>query len=254
MPNRIGPGSRHIAAFLTNEQRNLRNTASKRDIERANDQALQAAIRASQQHAMASEHLDGLTQEQRVAQETGNRKYIDEANDAALALGLQRSLDPANDVPRAARHFIPDDEFLVQRGLIEELKRWLTGQGFSIRKNNGDSNNCLIISMLQHATGDYQQNHEEAARKYKAMLVNWSGGKETSSSALFADDELARKLVEAINRDYFGTRTERYLRFEFMTADLDGRPAVRTFGDGTRAAAILDGGGHYEACLYPHQA
>ncbi len=243
MPTGIGTRHPDINRYLSEEQRLLTRAASEKDVERANDLALQAAIKASRQHD------DGLTAAQKFARETGNADLIEEANDEALALALQASLDPANDAPKSARTSVPDEEFLLQRAVLDKLRQVLAEQGFVIKKNNGDSNNCLIISMLQHVTDNYESNHTERARHYKALVSQWSNGQEKSSSALFSDDALGKKLVEQINRDYFNDQKDAYLRFQFFTADLDGNPAVRTLGDGPRTAAIIDGAGHYEACV-----
>lgn len=243
MPKPIGPANRHLTAFFSPQQRALGKHASRHEVDKANEAALEQAIDASLQHD------DGLTAAQKFARETGDPALIQESNDAALALAMNRSLDPAQDAPKTGRSTVPAHEFRVQRGLIAKLKRWLVDQGFVIKKNNGNSNNCLIISMLQHVTGNYASNHTREAARYKAMIVAWSRGQEKSSSALFSDDALAEKLIDQMNKDHFGEQTERYIRFKFVTADLDGNPAVRELGKGPRSAGIVDGGGHYEAYL-----
>lgn len=236
-----GRPSAHFPSALHDSQQKLGQDASAQAVEKANQQALDAALKASLAHD------DGLTAKQKFARETGDPTLIEEANDEALALGIQRSLDPGNDVPKSVRKGIPEDEFASQRGVIAKLKGWLKNHGFSIKPNNGDRNNCLIISMLQHVTGDYASKHAKEARHYKQQIVQWSGGKEKSSAALHSDDALTRRLIAQINKDYFGDRKEDYVRFNFTTADLHGNPAFREMGDGPRIAGILDGGGHYEA-------
>ena len=238
-PTKSSP--RQLDAFLTpSQQKNL--SASQDELDRANDEALQAAIRAS----LTSDDY-GLTAAQVFARETGDPEAMRLANDEALARGIQASLQPASAPPKAVRANVPVDELTAQRSLIDKLRDWLATHGFDIRRNNGNQNNCLIISMLQHATGDYHSEHAAQAKHYKKLLVERSGGEEKGSNALFSDDELTRWLIARINRDFFGDRRELYLKFRFVTADLDGKPAVRTTGEGSRIAGIVDMAGHYEA-------
>ncbi len=211
-------------------------------MDRADDAALQDALRAS----LSDDH-NGLTAAQIFARETGDPETMRQANDEALALGIQASLKPDKVAPKAARHVVPANELTAQRALIDKLRQWLSTHGFDIRSNRGNQNNCLIISMLQHASGDYHSEHAAQAKHYKKLLGEHSGGKEKSSNALFSDDDLTRWLIAQINRDFFGDRRELYLKFRFVTADLDGNPAVRTIGDGSRVAGIVDMAGHYEA-------
>lgn len=242
MSHRIGGKPVNASPSLLHPaQQNLSSSATTEAIDRANDEAMKAAIDASLNHD------DGLTAKQRFARETGDAALIQEANDEALALGIQASLDASDAAKATARPSIPNDEFAAQRGIIAQLKGWLKNHGFWIAPNNGDRNNCLIISMLQHVTGDYASNHEQQARQYKQQVIQWSGGKEKTSSALHSDESLTRKLISQINQDYFGEHKEAYVRFRFVTADLDGNPAVREIGEGRRVAGIVDGAGHYEA-------
>lgn len=238
-PSKSSP--RPLDAFLTPSQKKSQS-ASREELDRPNDEALQAAIRAS----LTSDDY-GLTAAQIFARETGDPETMRQANDEALARGIQASLQPASTPPKAARAKVPVDELAAQRSLIDKLKDWLATHGFDIRRNNGNQNNCLIISMLQHATGDYHSEHAAQAKHYKKLLVEQSGGEEKSSNALFSDDALTRWLIARINRDFFGDQRELYLKFRFVTADLDGKPAVRTTGEGTRIAGIVDMAGHYEA-------
>lgn len=230
-------------AFLHPAQLNLGSDASTEAIEKANQEALDAAMVAH----LAPEEWEGLTDAQKLALVSGNPKEIQEANDAALALGIAVSEDSANDVPKMARPVIPASELRAQRSLVDRLKAWLSSRGFEIKSNNGNRNNCLIISMLQHVTGNYDSNHEAAAKKYKALLFDWSGGTEKHDSPLYSDNVLTEMLIDKINADYFGDDSERYLRFKIVSPDHEGKPAVREIGNGRRVAGIIDGAGHYEA-------
>lgn len=230
-------------AFLHASQSKLGLRSGAESIEKANAEALDAAIAES----LIPDVPEGLTAAQKFAFESGDPDLIREANDAALAAGIGASLDNANDVPKRVREIVPADELGVQRSLVGRLKAWLRSQGFEIKSNNGNRNNCLIISMLQHATGNYYSNHESAAKKYKALLFEWSGGTEKHDSPLYSDNVLAEMLIDRINLDYFGDQQERHLRFKIVSPDHEGKPAVREIGNGQRVAGIIDGAGHYEA-------
>lgn len=242
MSSRIGGrSSASYPSGLHESQRKLSPNASAHEISQANDDAMKAAVEASLTHD------DGLTEFQRFARETGDPELMQQANDEALAIGIHRSVDGKHDVPKSARKSIPQEEFHVQHKLLATFRNLMKKLGFDIKPNNGNRNNCLIISMLQHATGNYDSNHEEQAKFFKQKVFEWSGGKEKSSSALHSDDALFRQLIDAINRHYFKEQKELYLRFTLATPDLDGKPTIREVGDGPRVAGIIDGAGHYEA-------
>jgi hypothetical protein len=103
--------------------------------------------------------------------------------------------------------------------------------------------------MLQHVTGDYHSNHVDKAMHYKQQLAQRSGHEIETSHALHSDTELTSWLIDQINHDYFGQQKDRYVCFRMLTADLDGKSAVRSIGEGQRTAIILDGAGHYEAVV-----
>jgi len=244
MPLNIGSFSAHQKSFLGEAQKALSPTARRQAIETANDQALQQAIQVSLQHD------DGLTAAQKFAREAGHAGLIDEANQAAIDEAIEASRHCSMQEATPARTFIPTTEFAAQRGLVAKLKDWLSKHGFIVKPNSGNQIYCLLISMLQHVTGDYSPDSKalnQAAKQYKRMIADWSSGKEKTSSSLFSDDTLTELIVQQINQDYFGERRDQYIQFRFITASLDGEPAERYLGNGPRIEGILDGGGHYEA-------
>lgn len=233
-----------LRSFLGKSQLELTPDSDRQDVSKANDAALQQAIQAS------LEHDDGLTAAQKFARETGDPETIARANQEAVDEAIRASLAQPQQKAEPPRRLIPDEEYAAQSGLIAKLKAWLSKHGFIVRPNSGDQNNCLLISMLQHVTGNYSRDSKalhKAAERYKALVVDWSDGKERSSSSLFSDDMLTELLVEQINQDYFGARRDLYIQFRFITASLDGEPAERHVGNGPRIMGIIDGGGHYEA-------
>lgn len=182
-----------------------------------------------------------LTEGQQAALRSGSEDEIEYANEQALQMAIAASLQVDNQPSQAER--------LAQHKLTDKLKHWFDTHGYEVKPNSGNSNNCLIISMLQHVTGDYHSNHLETARHYKEQLAERSHHTIAVDQPLHSDTGLTDWLVDQINRDYFGDRRDRYLCFWMVTADLDGAPAVRSVGHGHRAMAILDGAGHYEAVV-----
>lgn len=182
-----------------------------------------------------------LTFSQRAALRSGSDKEIAYADEEALQMAIAASLSIENDSLHAERQ--------AQKKLNDQLRHWFGTHGFDVKLNSGNSNNCLIISMLQHVTGDYHSDHLDQASHYKQKLAEQSKNEIGTSQALHSDTALTAWMIGQINRDYFGEQKQRYVCFWMVTADLDGKPAVRCIGEGQRAAAILDGAGHYEAVV-----
>ena len=182
-----------------------------------------------------------LTVGQRAALRSGSDEEIAYADEEALQMAIAASLSLESDSLHAERQ--------AQQTLNGQLRHWFDTNGFDVKPNSGNSNNCLIISMLQHVTGDYHNDHVDQASHYKQKLAQQSGHEIKTSHALHSDTALTSWLIDQINHDYFGQQKDRYVCFWMVTADLDGRPAVRSIGEGQRAAAILDGAGYYEAVV-----
>ncbi len=182
-----------------------------------------------------------LTVGQRAALRSGSDEAIAYADEEALQMAIAASLSLESDALHAERE--------AQQKLNDQLRHWFGTNGFDVKPNSGNSNNCLIISMLQHVTGDYHSDHVDSASHYKKQLAQQSGHEIKTSHALHSDTALTSWLIAQINHDYFGQQKDRYFCFWMVTADLDGKPAVRSIGEGQRAAAIFDGAGHYEAVV-----
>ena len=182
-----------------------------------------------------------LTTSQRAALRSGSDEEIAYADEEALQMAIAASLSLESDSLHAERE--------AQQKLNGQLRNWFDTNGFDVKPNSGNSNNCLIISMLQHVTGDYHSDHVNQASHYKQKLAQQSGHEIKTSHALHSDTVLTSWLIDQINHDYFGQQKDRYVCFRMVTADLDGKSAVRSIGEGQRTATILDGAGHYEAVV-----
>lgn len=182
-----------------------------------------------------------LTTSQAAALRSGSEEAIIYANEEALQMAIAASLSLESDSLLTERE--------AQQALNGKLRQWFGTNGFDVKTNSGNSNNCLIISMLQHVTGDYHSDHVAQASHYKQKLAEQSGNEISTSEALHSDTALTAWMIGQINRDYFGEQKQRHVCFWMVTADLDGNPAVRSIGEGQRAGVIFDGAGHYEAVV-----
>lgn len=229
-----------LEPYLSETQKAAMHRTSAQEIEYANKEALQMAIAASLSTDERDTDTAPIGQQKAALQNTAN-KDIEQAEDDALQLAIALSLSTEQQDLDTGRK--------ANQKLIKKLKHCLSTHGFDVKPNSGNSSNCLIISMLQHVTGDYHSNHVDKATYYKQQLVQKSGEKIEANSSLHSDTKLTSWLIDQINHDYFGQQKDRYFRFEMVTADLDGKQAVRSIGEGQRTAIILDGAGHYEAVV-----
>ena len=229
-----------LETYLTETQKAALHSTSAQEIEYANEEALQMAIAAS----LSTDERDtdtAHTEQQKAALQKPSNKDIEQAEDEALQLAIALSLSTEQQDLDTGRR--------ANQKLIDKLKHCLSTHGFDVKPNSANSSNCLIISMLQHVTGDYHSNHVDKATYYKRQLAQKSGEEIETSPSLHSDTKLTSWLIDQINQDYFGQQKDRYFYFRMVTADLDGKPAVRPIGEGQRTAIILDGGGRYEAVV-----
>lgn len=191
---------------------------------------------------------DFLTKAQIFAMETGEAETIRLANEDALAMGIRISAEEIQ-LAKPMRsgtnlRSIPEDEYTGQLKANEKLRKWFTAHDLQVVPNSGTNNNCLLISLLQHASGNYRSEHLEEAKHYKAILASLSGGDIWLSDSLFEDTHLMARLIDQINQDY-----ESDIRAEFYVGTSSDEPGVRTTGTGTRPVIIFNQVGHFEAVI-----
>lgn len=190
---------------------------------------------------------DFLTTEQQHALASGDTEAQELADDAALAMGIQASLDEMNKVKSEGKpvtRTIPDSEFNAQHRINGQLRCWFADRGMTVVPNQGENQNCLLISLIQHATGNYHSQHAEAANDYKELLTRESQGQIGKYDALYDDTAFMTALIKRINERY-----QSDLRIDFYTADLNGNPAIRSVGDGKKPVIIFNQVGHFEAVV-----
>ena len=190
---------------------------------------------------------DFLTAEQQHTLASGDAETRLIADDAALVMGIQASLDEMDktkNTEKPASRTIPDSEFNALHIINNKLRNWFADRRMTVVPNQGKNQNCLLISLIQHATGNYKSQHAKAASDYKDLLIRQSQGQIGKFDALHDDSELITALVKRINARY---QTD--MRVDFYTADLDGNPAIRSVGDGKKPVIIFNQVGHFEAVV-----
>jgi hypothetical protein len=194
-----------------------------------------------------SPFADFLSDEQKQALATGDIAAQQQADDAALAMAIQASLDDmakVNNTVKPETRSIPQEELQAQRKINDKLRDWFTDRDMTVVANQGKNQNCLLISLLQHASGNYQSQHEDAAIHYKDLLTRESQGRIKKYDALYDDTTLMTTLIHRLNEQYLSD-----MRVDFYTADLDGNPAIRSVGNGKKPVIIFNQVGHFEAVV-----
>jgi len=122
------------------------------------------------------------------------------------------------------------------------LAGWLDEHGIRVISNGGGGrNNCLVISLLQHASNNYGPPDNSEVMKYKSLLIEHDIGE---SDPLLPTDKAFVTLLGQINDDY-----GRDLKVTYVQA-FGGEtvPYALIEGEsGSEPVAIWDKLGHYEA-------
>ena len=220
---------------------------------------------------------DFASKEQQAALASGDEAKIREANDRALAEALLASLGtassatapketdaedgvsvpvkpgrprPRSDALQVSVRYSPSEtEYEASRTQTIQLRSWLDHHGFDVIPNSGGkSSNCLLISLMQHATGNYASEHTAEVRELREALVKSSKGAESGS--LFGDsssDSSLPWLVDQINEHY--AVTGRKLTVWMASAFIDGQPSFLKIGHGELPAMIFESNSHFEAAV-----
>ncbi len=139
---------------------------------------------------------------------------------AAAVIGIPvfgeqaRGLSPLDDVTPARRESITEaDDYrrlLTEGGGERQARAWLHENGIEAVHNSGSGLNCLIISLLQHATGRYGRDDERIlageARRYRDELVAHGHSEimrdDGTPEMLHADEPAVVHLLDLIERDH----------------------------------------------------
>lgn len=209
---------------------------------------------------------DLLSTRQRSALDSGDDAAMKVADDAALAEAILASLaemenvkeqyneasltdatSPAPNPPpnsTASNGSTMDEMLQKQRENTDLLRSWLDANGFDIVKNGGGGHNdCLLISLLQHATGDYRSEHRAEVEQCRNTLMVLDEMIKRDSALPSMSEDIG-KLVDWLNED-----KQCNLRVAIVAPGLGGEPTYHFYGKGTRYAMIFDQSGHYDAVV-----
>ncbi|MES2037637.1 MAG: hypothetical protein V4495_07340 [Pseudomonadota bacterium] len=140
---------------------------------------------------------------------------------------------------RATQAIAEERERMVK--LMPKVESWMKARDIAIVPNNGDSLNCLIISLLQHATKDYSSQHTEMATKLRTALQQKFP--EVGSQMLYSDDVPFRALVNHINKKF-----DVSMNVLIVQPHESGTPVVLpTNQTGKNDVVIIQKAAHYEA-------
>ncbi len=112
-------------------------------------------------------------------------------------------------------------------------------------KAHDSTNNCLVISLLQHATRDYGSDHAQFVSQYREILADQEDAPLPRNEPISALSDAAKRLIDLINAD---PGVSPKLRVAFIS-EFDGRMRVDEVGSkepDARTVVIWDQGGHFE--------
>lgn len=137
------------------------------------------------------------------------------------------------------------DREVTQAATERDRIDWTLAQsGLRVVRNDGDHSNCLLISLLQHATGDYSRNHLARADAIRNQLFAERLIR-LNEPMLFTGPE-TRRALEIVNGNSAVTPALRV----YSISDVAGTIAVDRIASpyrSSRDVVIWDQGGHFEA-------
>ena len=214
--------------FLTATQQAAWNSGDRHKIQAADDAALAQAVLASLSEVETAQQQDNITTE-------------DDLIQAAIAESLkpsEKGASPVDPQHNAATYLD------LQAQKTTSLRTWFTQSGFDIVRNSGGgSNNCLLISLLQHVTGDYSSEHLVEVSHYRRELMRWDKTIKINDP-LPSSGKHIEDLIDLILEEKKCTR-----RFAIAGPGLGSEPSWHFYGKGKEYAIIFDQSGHYEAVI-----
>lgn len=196
-----------------------------------------------------------ISDAQLTAAKSGNKASVSKADDEVLTLATFAFHRPLTEIQSQV---INSDFISSQRKRDEKLATTYRSKGFVFEKNRGEDHNCLIISILQHLTGDYKNEHTVQAKEYRNILndkltQNLSAAEKEAfpKNQMLAPDHLNLLLPEMAKDLTLNGKTP--LAVEFWMANQEGEPVKFTLGDGKETVIIFQRADHFEAVNPPPQ-
>ena len=174
----------------------------------------------------------------------------DQAIHGSTEVAVSNRFNAVHSAKVAARLKAHRDALQKNAGM-DEWHDWMKANNISVAKNRGQNNNCLLLALLQHATGNYHENSweglEERAQLLRdAMVARYNDIKQ--GDLLLADCEAVQWAIGEINREY--RRDLRLHTVVVQSNSVSGEvtPAI-DYADskGNEPVAVLWSGHHFEA-------
>jgi hypothetical protein len=129
----------------------------------------------------------------------------------------------------------------------DETLRWFAQHGIVAADNSGHASmDCLIISLLQHATGRYDAQAEPRlaaqAARYREALAGEYPEIERGDRMLYDDEPAVATLLRRINRDYGVS-----MNLQLIMPSADGPVRFQASALGTDPVGIAMFGNHFQA-------
>jgi hypothetical protein len=147
---------------------------------------------------------------------------------------------------------IYEESAAATRAAGVHLREAMQAAGMTPVPNDGkahdSTNNCLLISLLQHATRDYGSDHAQLVSQYREIMTEVRDAPLARNAPISALSLAAKRLVELINAD---PGMSPKLRVAFVS-EFDGRMRVDEIGakePDARTVVVWDQGGHFEAVV-----
>ncbi len=140
---------------------------------------------------------------------------------------------------------------LVGSQSAEVTRQWFEAAGIEAAHNSGaNSMDCLIISLLQHASGQYGADAEpllaEQAKRYRQELSRAYPEIQTGDRMLYDDEPAIETLLQRLNAHY-GVD----MKLQLVLPTVDGPVRMPSTGPGTPVGVVLFGN-HFQALHKPH--
>jgi hypothetical protein len=136
-------------------------------------------------------------------------------------------------------------EMMMGAGRAETLQ-WFEQRGIRAAYNSGHGMDCLIISLLQHATGRYAAESEpelaELAGRYRAQLAQTFPEIEQGDRMLYDDEPAVEALIQTINRDY-----QADMNVQLIMPSADGPVRFQASALGAHPVGVVMFGNHFQA-------
>ena len=155
----------------------------------------------------------------------------------------------AADETRTAPALADQRNMMMGTGRAETLQ-WFEQRGISAAYNSGHGMDCLIISLLQHATGRYDRESEpelaELAGHYRSQLTQTHPEIEQGDRMLYDDEPAIEALIRSINRDY-----QADMNVQLITPSVDGPVRFQGSALGSNPVGVVMFGNHFQAVHRP---